>query len=137
MSLSKLVAILLGLGVIPALAADLTVEIDGVAVDRGKVYVALYDHAEDFPVSGRRVGQAVSAKARHVTVVFKDLPPGQYAAAAFQDLNGNGKMDRNLLGVPKEPYGFSGEEKRRLRAPRFSKASIHLESDASTRIVLK
>jgi uncharacterized protein (DUF2141 family) len=37
------------------------------------------------------------------------VPYGEYAVAAFLDMNGNGKQDRNFLGIPKEPYGFSND----------------------------
>jgi uncharacterized protein (DUF2141 family) len=40
-------------------------------------------------------------------VVLTNLDPGQYAIILFHDENGNGKLDRNALGVPTEPYGFS------------------------------
>jgi hypothetical protein len=40
-------------------------------------------------------------------VVFSNVQPGRYAAIAFHDENGNGKPDKNFLGVPTEPYGFS------------------------------
>jgi uncharacterized protein (DUF2141 family) len=35
------------------------------------------------------------------------VPHGEYAIAVFVDVNGNGKMDKNFLGIPKEQYGFS------------------------------
>jgi uncharacterized protein (DUF2141 family) len=34
---------------------------------------------------------------------------GDYAVAAFQDRNRNDKLDRHVLGMPKEPYGFSND----------------------------
>jgi len=34
---------------------------------------------------------------------------GEYAVAAFHDTNGNGELDRNFFGMPKEPYGFSND----------------------------
>ncbi|MDO6436211.1 DUF2141 domain-containing protein [Cyclobacterium sp. 1_MG-2023] len=37
------------------------------------------------------------------------LEPGEYMISVFHDNNKNGKMDYNLLGKPKEGYGFSGE----------------------------
>ncbi|GAB3021847.1 hypothetical protein GCM10027284_46660 [Cyclobacterium sediminis] len=37
------------------------------------------------------------------------LEPGEYMISVFHDSNKNGKMDYNLLGKPKEGYGFSGE----------------------------
>ena len=49
--------------------------------------------------------------------VVKDLPPGRYAIAVFQDLNGNGKLDASFFGVPKEPYGFSRDVERGIGIP--------------------
>jgi uncharacterized protein (DUF2141 family) len=37
------------------------------------------------------------------------LEPGEYMISVFHDNNKNGKMDYNLLGKPKEGYGFSGK----------------------------
>jgi uncharacterized protein (DUF2141 family) len=33
--------------------------------------------------------------------------PGSYAILAMHDENGNGTMDRNFLGIPKEGFGAS------------------------------
>ena len=35
------------------------------------------------------------------------LPAGEYIITAYQDANGNGKMDYGLFGVPKEIFGIS------------------------------
>ena len=43
----------------------------------------------------------------------ENVKPGNYAIAVFHDLNGNGKLDRNLIGLPSEPYGFSNDVGRR------------------------
>jgi uncharacterized protein (DUF2141 family) len=121
-----------------AFAGDLTIEISGIAPDQGKVYVAVYDGPETFPLSGRRrVGQVVAAEHEHLTLHFKDLPPGHYAAVAFQDLNDNGKLDKNFLGIPKEPYGFSNGARGSVGPPKFSEAAITLDPDGATSIVLK
>lgn len=121
-----------------ALAGDLTIEVSGVTRDRGRIYVAVYDRAETFPISGRQlVGQILDPADGRLTVHFKDLPPGQYAAVAFQDSNGNGKLDRNFLGIPKEPYGFSNGARGTAGPPKFSAAAVTLQSDATTKIELK
>ena len=121
-----------------AAAGDLTIEVSGITPDRGKVYIAVYDRPDTFPISGRqRVAQVLEANDHHLTVHFKDLPPGKYAAAAFQDFNGNGKLDKNFLGIPKEPYGFSQEEHASMGPPPFSSAAVTLDPDGATRIVLK
>jgi len=40
---------------------------------------------------------------------FRDLPNGTYGIKCFQDLNGNGKLDRGLFG-PSEPWALSWKE---------------------------
>jgi uncharacterized protein (DUF2141 family) len=120
------------------LAGELTIEISGVIPDRGKVYVAVYDRAETFPISGRaHVGQVLDSADNHLTVRFRELPPGLYAAVAFQDVNGNGKLDKNFLGMPKEPYGFSNGARGAAGPPKFSAAAVTLNPDGTTTIVLK
>jgi uncharacterized protein (DUF2141 family) len=121
-----------------ALAGDLTIEVSGITPDRGRIYVAVYDRADSFPTSGRQlVGQVLDPTARHLTAHFKDLPPGQYAAVAYQDSNGNGKLDKNFLGIPQEPYGFSNRARGSVGPPKFSEAAITLSPDGATKIELK
>jgi uncharacterized protein (DUF2141 family) len=119
-------------------AGELTIEVLGITPDRGKVYVAVYDRPESFPTSGQqRVGQVVEPADGHLTLHFRDLPPGQYAAVAFQDFNGNGKLDKNFFGIPKEPYGFSNGARGSAGPPRFPEAAITIDLDGTTTIVLK
>lgn len=120
------------------LAGDLTIEVSGVTPGHGKVYLAIYDRQETFPIPGRQIAsQVVDPTDRHLTVRFKDLPPGQYAAAAFQDFNGNGKLDKNFLGIPREPYGFSNGARAIAGPPKFSQAAVTLAPDGVTHIEVK
>jgi uncharacterized protein (DUF2141 family) len=45
----------------------------------------------------------------------------------YNDENMNGKLDTNWLGIPKEGYGFSNDEKALLDAPSFSAASFQYD----------
>lgn len=61
---------------------------------------------------------------------FGNLPAGNYAVMVFHDENGNGELDRNFLGIPREPLGFS----RRYWAkgePAFSQAAVAVAADES------
>jgi len=122
----------------PVLAGDLTIEVSGVTPGRGQIYVAVYDRPDAFPTAGRqRIGQILDSNGQSPIVHFKDLPPGEYAAVAFQDVNGNGILDKNFLGIPKEPYGFSNGARGSVGPPKFSAAAVTLNPDGATRIVLK
>lgn len=35
------------------------------------------------------------------------LSAGGYVISMYQDSNGNGRLDSNFLGIPREPFGFS------------------------------
>jgi uncharacterized protein (DUF2141 family) len=61
----------------------------------------------------------VTTKSNEVTIEF-EVPYGDYAVAVSHDLNGNGKLDKNLFGYPKEPFGFSNNYKPKLSSPDFS-----------------
>lgn len=41
------------------------------------------------------------------TCLVRGLRPGDYSISGYNDVNGNGRMDTGLFGIPKEPVGFS------------------------------
>ncbi|MEO6817582.1 MAG: DUF2141 domain-containing protein, partial [Edaphobacter sp.] len=47
------------------------------------------------------------------------LAAGQYAVTVYLDVNGNHKLDKNFLGIPKEPVGVSNNPKGHMGPPRF------------------
>ena len=89
-----------------ASAADLDLKIGPVNLAQGSVRVAVYDSSDNFRKTA--VQQlAAAATVGTMTIKFSNLKPGDYAVAVYHDVNGNEKLDSNLLGLPKEPYGFS------------------------------
>ena len=61
---------------------------------------------------------------------FTGLPPGSYVISAFQDSNGNSKLDKNGFGMPKEKYGFSNNARGRFGPPKYLDCEFEV-SDAS------
>lgn len=47
--------------------------------------------------------------------------PGSYGLALYHDENANGKVDKNMLGIPREGFGFSNNPKIFLSAPSYQK----------------
>lgn len=122
-----------------AFAADLTVTVEGARSAEGPVMFALYDSADGFGSSDRRLHaqMAPAAQPGGATAVFRGLPAGRYALAVFHDANGNGKLDRNLLGMPTEAYGFSNNAMGVASAPSFEQAAVELGSDRAITIKLR
>lgn len=63
-----------------------------------------------------------------VSLAFADLPAGKYAVMVIHDKNSNGKLDSNIIGIPKEGYGFSNNPKV-MRQPTFAEASFDIGKD--------
>ena len=104
---------------VPPQKASLRVEIQNVRVLTGSVHLALFRPGKDFPEGKPVEIKKLSAGSKSVQVQFS-VEPGDYAIAVYHDENGNGKMDKRLFGIPKEPYGFSNDVKPVLSAPKFS-----------------
>ena len=65
------------------------------------------------------------------------LPFGEYAITLFVDFNGNKKIDKNFLGIPKEPYGFSNNVIGNMSAPTFDQAKFVISGPTSQNIKLR
>jgi acyl-CoA reductase-like NAD-dependent aldehyde dehydrogenase/uncharacterized protein (DUF2141 family) len=52
--------------------------------------------------------------------------PGTYAVSVYEDLNGNHKLDGNILGIPREPVGASNNPPARMGPPRFHECSFRV-----------
>jgi len=115
-----------------ASAGDLTVRVEHVRSDHGAILAALYENEASFmnPAKARATFK-VKAVTGEVQYVFHDLPAGKYALSTFHDENGNGQLDRNLVGLPKEGYGFSNS-KGSLRPPRFSQAAFDFDGTSKS-----
>ncbi len=104
-------------------AADLVIHVDNVKSASGQVMVALYDNAGGFLKQPARAEKAQADKAG-TTVVFRDVAPGDYGFAVFHDTNDNGRMDKNLLGIPTEPIAFSNNAQGRMGPPEFAAVKL-------------
>lgn len=115
-------------------AAGVEVTVEGIEAAPGSVYVALCQGG--LSEAECRTGQEAPARSANQRFLFEDVAPGAYAVAAYQDVNGNGRLDRTALGLPLEPYGFSGEAVRGAR-PDFAQAHFLLrEPGARLRVRL-
>ena len=72
------------------------------------------------------MGEIVDIEDQSCTVTFKDVPAGTYAVSYIHDENGNGKMDTNFMGIPKEGYGCSNNAKGFMGPPKWEDAKFEL-----------
>lgn len=90
----------------------------------------LTPYAEGFPKCGGAKAQESSAPAdaKEIHLAFTGVAPGRYAIALLHDENGNGRMDKSLLMMPREGYGFSRDAPVRMGPPKFDAAAFDVNA---------
>ena len=151
MSISRIISALLGVGLIAhahlafsaepvgtaetAPAGRLRIEVSNLHSDGGSVYCALYaEPGTGFPTDQSKAKASVKAviKDRQSLCEFADLGPGVYAVTVLHDENGNGKMDTDWMGIPKEGYGATRDAKGFMGPPKFKDAAFTYKGGALT-----
>lgn len=102
----------------------------------GTLRVVLFD-SEDHFLKTPFKGELVKISGETMTVIFKDVPAGTYAASAVHDENENGKLDRGAMGIPVEGYGFSRDASSTFGPPVFSSASFAVPDTKSISITIQ
>lgn len=90
----------------------------------GHVRVTVYDGAANFLETAAAKHDAVVNEEGLALLTIADLTPGDYAFVAYYDRNGDGKLNRSVLGKPKEPYIFSNDVRPKLRKPTFDETKV-------------
>ncbi|WDF73004.1 DUF2141 domain-containing protein [Novosphingobium sp. KACC 22771] len=117
--------------------APLTVVVENVRSNAGRVHVALCPQKTFLKDDCVLEASAPSQKGA-TSVVFANVPPGEWAAQVFQDENGNKKVDRNFIGIPKEGVGFSRDAKIVLGPPKWRDAMfVHEAKSQVIRLALR
>ena len=97
----------------PALvsAETLTITIADIRESEGRLMIQVANSEKGFEFSEDSAAPppvAISQLAEAGEMTFEvTLPPDIYGARVLHDLNGNGEMDSNFVGIPKEPWAFS------------------------------
>lgn len=116
--------ILAVLGVTPRLIAQdadtatLTIRVVGAKNSKGQIAIALFNGETGFPANRSNTVRTLQVKIDPQTlsgqVTLNNLPRGVYAVSVFHDENMNGRLDKNVFGIPKEGYGASNNPKKSM-----------------------
>lgn len=123
---------------VSSIAADITITVKGVRNAKGRIAVLAFVDDKGFPdrVTEAKTQSIVPARAGEVTLLLKDVPQGKVALTVLHDEDGDGKLKRNMIGIPTEGVGMSGKPLGN-RAPKFEDAVVEIQGDQKREIVLK
>ena len=107
--------------------ATMILKVTGFRSERGQVQIAVFNAPEKWP-KDPAYSSTIDVNSPTVTWKINDVPFGDYAVAVFHDENRNGKMDKNLLGIPVEAYGFSNNQRVTFGPPKWETVKFSVRS---------
>ncbi len=138
--MQKMILLLMGVMVGLVLSAqDLTMHITGIKQGKGVILIALFNGEAGFPSDTKKAVELLRATPvdGKAELTVKNLLPGRYAVSLFQDTNGDGILNTNFLGIPKEGYGVSNNAFNTFSAPIYKEASFQYPAITVLNMTLK
>ena len=123
---------------------NLNIEIENIK-NNGTLYLAIYDNSASFDEDNKNKNKNKKKWVRSIVEIVNknsftkkiELKKGLYAISLFIDSNQNKIIDKNIIGIPTEQYGFSNNAIGFLGSPSFQDASFYLANDLDLKIKLK
>ncbi len=114
-----------------AQAIEVQVQVTGLRNTQGRVLVAAHATRDSFPSQwDRATAKAeVSVSSATTSIALKLPASGRYAIMAVHDEDGDGRMSKNRLGLPREGY-VTGNNPASLEFPRFDRSAVDLQNGA-------
>lgn len=105
--------------------------VEGITSIQGNLGILVFNSESGFPRDAEKavLNLKVKVESNTMEVDLGDLPPGSYAFAILHDKNSNKVMDKGLLGIPKEPFGFSNTFEIPFGAPSFQDAKVVIDEE--------
>lgn len=111
---------------------SVSVDVSNITQAKGSLRVGFFREGNPFtgPKAKPDVFKVVPITAATTQQAVVGLPAGRYVIAVYHDLNDNGKLDKNMVGYPKEPFGFSKNFRPILSAPSFEDCAIEIKENS-------
>ncbi|MBI4931169.1 MAG: DUF2141 domain-containing protein [Bacteroidetes bacterium] len=119
---------------IRAKPAPLIIIIKNLASPTAPLIVGVYNSKYKFLYKeGRLKEYTFVPTGNTLTAYITDIKYGELAVAIYQDMNSNGKFDKNFIGMPTEGYCFSNNFKPKVKAPDYDDCKF--DYDATTNAI--
>ena len=117
----------------------LTIYADGVDAKGGNIGVLVFNSANGWAEDRTTALKDITVPAQRGTVkiTVPGLPAGEYAVALVHDVNKNHKLDRNMIGQPKEQWGLSNDPHAVIKTPSYKSCTFQLKGDQEIHIKMQ
>ena len=116
---------------------QLTIKISNIEKIKGEIKVGIFNTDTHFLKDCYAIkNYSIKVEKNTAVVTINDLPKGEYAITMYHDQNSDNECNRNFIGIPKEPYGFSNNIKPRMSAPKYKDCKFDLSENKIVNIKL-
>ncbi|MDR7212420.1 DUF2141 domain-containing protein [Flavobacterium piscis] len=107
------------------------IKISGIRSEKGQILLNVFKNNQDYEqekVSKKLVFEK-KAIANGLMIIDCDLEPGIYGITLIDDENKDGELNKNLIGIPKEGFGFSDFFMEKMKKPVFDEFKITIKKE--------
>lgn len=113
--------------------SNLNITVSGLKNNTGLLTAELYNTKGKFlKTAFKTVSTAI--KSNTATVTFIGIPKSEYTVMVYHDENNNGTLDKNFIGMPKEPVACSNNAKGFMGPPKYDDAKFIISADTKMTI---
>lgn len=109
-------------------SGSITITVKKIKEVKGSILVGLYTTEKNF-LKKPSYGRAAKVNGSEVTIVFDNLPAGDYAVSIIHDENDNKEFDRTKIGFPKEGYCFGNNAHAKFGPPKYRDVKVSLKDE--------
>jgi len=117
-------------------AEMLTINVTNLTTTEGTVMVQIMQGEAQFRGDEPSI-TSIMSRATDAEMTFSTrLPAGEYAIRVMHDVNNNGEMDSNFVGMPTEPWAMSNNAKGNFGPPKWEEAKFELSGSVEQTLAL-
>ncbi|MFQ6599784.1 DUF2141 domain-containing protein [Flavobacterium sp. C3NV] len=109
---------------------NITIKISGIRSEKGQIILNVFKNSKDY--ENEKVSKKLifdkKAISNDLLIINCDLDPGTYGITLIDDENKNGELNKNLIGIPKEGFGFSNFYMEKMKKPVFDDFKITIKN---------
>ena len=113
---------------------DITVEVNNIETSNGKIYLEVFKSEQDL-AENRPEYQFTLVPEDSQASLIMPLIPGAYCYRLYHDVDDDGRMKQNVLGMPQEPWGVSNNVRARFGPPKWKKMKFTVDSEPQTHLI--
>ena len=117
-------------------AEMLTINVTNLTTTEGTVMVQIMQGEAQFNGDEPSIASMMSRATDEEMTFSTRLPAGEYAIRVMHDVNNNGEMDSNFVGMPTEPWAMSNNAKGNFGPPKWEEAKFELTGSVTQTLPL-